>query len=273
MNIERKLQEATAFLSDKINTNYEVGLILGSGLGNYADTIEKAIAISTADIPHYPKSTVEGHQGKIICGEKSGKTVFALQGRTHFYEGYRMEEVTFCIRLMSGFGVKKLIVTNAAGGINRNFKVGDLMLISDHINLMFSNPLIGKNLDSFGPRFPDMSEPYSKRYIKIAEEEALKLGFSFQKGVYCGLTGPSYETPAEIRMLDRIGGDAAGMSTVPDVIVARHCGMEVLGMSCITNLASGISDQKLSHEEVTETAHLVNTKFTQLLDAILPKLM
>ncbi len=270
--LKKQLQESLAFVGAKTQAAPKIGIILGSGLGPFADELQNQTVIETAVIPHYPRSTVEGHAGKLVFGEVSGKKILALQGRVHSYEGYPLQQVAYSVHLMAEIGVKTLIVTNAAGGINLHFKPGDLMLIVDHINLMFDNPLIGVNDDELGPRFPDMSEPYSKELIKLAEETALDLGIKLQKGVLAALKGPTYESAAEIRMMRFLGGDAGTMSTVPEVIAAVYRGMKVLGISCITNLATGMSDKKLSHDEVTEVAELVKGKFSQLIKAIIGRM-
>lgn len=267
-----KIEEAVKFIRTKTSLKPQVGLVLGSGLGEYADKFAEKIYIATKDIPHYPKSTVSGHSGNFVFGLIGETPSLAIQGRTHAYEGYNLEEVTFCIRIMQALSVQKVVITNAAGGINRNFKPGTLMLITDHINFTGDNVLIGKSDERLGLRFPDMSEPYSKSYTNLAEEEALNLGFKLERGVYVGVLGPSYETPAEIRMFQFMGGDAVGMSTVPDVIVATHSGMSVLGISCITNFGAGMSNEKLSHEDVTSVAKKVHHKFEQLLNAVVPKM-
>jgi len=266
------LEKAASFIRSKINGNPEIGLILGSGLGVLADDIENPIVLPYEEIPEFPVSTVSGHAGKLIIGELSGKKVVAMQGRFHFYEGYTMNMVTFPVRVMKLLGVEKLIVTNAAGGVNEEFKPGDLMIITDHINNMGTNPLIGANDERFGPRFPDMSEAYSKSLRMKAKKVASVLEIKVKEGVYVGNTGPTYETPAEIRFARAIGGDAVGMSTVPEVIVAGHCGMEVLGISCITNMAAGILDQPLSHEEVIETTELVKASFKSFIKQIVEKI-
>ena len=267
-----QLSEALKFITAKVAKKPKVGLILGSGLGPFADEIENAQLISTEDIPHYPVSTVAGHAGKWVFGQIAGKQILALQGRVHSYEGYTLAQVTFPIHLMAEVGVKTLIITNAAGGINPNFRPGDLMIITDHINLMLDNPLFGKNDDAKGPRFPDMSEPYNRDLIQIAEETALDLKIKTHKGVLCALKGPTYESAAEIRMMRRFGGDAGTMSTVSEVIVAVYRGLKVLGISCITNLATGMSAEKLSHDEVTEVADLVKDKFSRLIREIIFRL-
>ncbi|GAA0481580.1 purine nucleoside phosphorylase I, inosine and guanosine-specific [Salinibacillus aidingensis] len=268
-----QMKEAAAFITNKITGKQpDTGLILGSGLGVLADEIEDPIVINYKDIPHFPQSTVAGHKGQLVIGTLEGKEVIAMQGRFHYYEGYAMEQVTFPVRVMKELGVEKLLVTNAAGGINESFQPGDLMLIQDHINMMGDNPLIGPNADEMGPRFPDMSQAYDHDLIKLAEGCADKLHLNIQKGVYVGNTGPSYETGAEIRMLRTLGGDAVGMSTVPEVIVANHAGLKVLGISCISNMAAGILDQPLSHQEVIETTEKVKQDFLSFVKEIVRSL-
>ena len=227
-------REAVGYLSSRITGNPETAIILGSGLGSLADQIEEAVVIPYSEIPHFMHSTAAGHKGNFICGRLGGKQVLAMQGRFHNYEGYTMQQVTFPVRVMKLLGVKNLLVSNAAGGINTSFKVGDLMIIRDHINMM-PNPLIGPNDEQFGTRFPDMTRAYDREFIGLVEEIAASHGISLKKGVYVGLTGPSFETPAEYAFYGRVGGDAIGMSTVPEVIVARHAGLRVFGMSVITN--------------------------------------
>jgi purine-nucleoside phosphorylase len=256
-----KMTNAVGFLKSKYNQTPQLGLILGSGLGVLAAEIENPVKIPYRDLPDFPISTVEGHAGQLVFGRLGGTEVVAMQGRFHYYEGYSFEKVTFPVRVMKGLGVETLIVTNAAGGINESFSPGDLMLISDHINNMGSNPLIGPNDGRFGARFPDMSEAYSKELREIAKQTAAKLNIKVKEGVYVAFTGPTYETPAEIRAFRILGADAVGMSTVPEVIVARHSGLKVLGISCITNMAAGILDQPLSHEEVIETTERVKANF------------
>jgi purine-nucleoside phosphorylase len=271
--IARRIREAAAYIAEKAGgLRPQIGLILGSGLGVLADLIEQAIVLDYADIPHFPVSTVEGHAGQLLLGRVKGKPVLMMKGRFHGYEGYGPETVSFPVRVMKELGVKTLVVTNAAGGINETFQVGDLMVIRDHINLTGRNPLIGPNDDALGVRFPDMSEAYSKRLRALAHSVAERQGLKLQEGVYVGLLGPSYETPAEIRMLRILGGDAVGMSTVPEVIVARHSGIEVLGFSCISNMAAGMLDQPLSHAEVMETTERVKPKFLQLVLGIIEEL-
>lgn len=263
------MQKTIEYLKDRISIQPEIGLVLGSGLGVLAEEISEAIYLPYSEIPGFPLSTVEGHLGRLVIGNLVGVPVLVMQGRFHYYEGYDLQTVTFPIRIMQGLGIKKLLVTNAAGGINLDYSAGALMLIEDHINLTGVNPLIGLNDKAFGPRFPDMTFSYSPDYLALAKKKASLLGISVKSGVYVGLTGPSYETPAEINFLRIIGGDAVGMSTVPEVIVARHSGMKVLGISCITNMASGISGQSLNHEEVMATAKRVHQDFRALVLAII----
>lgn len=264
----KPLQTAASYIQEKLTNQPTIGLILGSGLGILADEIQNAITIPYSDIPEFPVSTVEGHAGQLVIGELEGKQVVAMQGRFHYYEGYTLEKVTFPVRVMKEIGVETVIVTNAAGGINTAFEAGDLMLITDHINNLSDNPLIGPNDDSFGVRFPDMSDAYTSHLQEKARAVAAKLNISLQEGVYVANSGPSYETPAEIRMLRVLGGDAVGMSTVPEVIVARHSGMNVLGLSCISNMAAGILDQPLTHDEVMETTERVKANFLGLVKGI-----
>lgn len=271
-NLLNKIEETYGFLKEKIDFEPEIGMILGSGLGILAEEIEAPIYIKYNDIPHFPVSTVEGHAGRFVIGTLQGKKVIAMQGRFHYYEGYGMEEVTFPVRVMKRLGVKTLIVTNAAGGVNKEFKPGDLMLINDHINFAFDNPLMGKNYDELGPRFPDTSRAYDPELIGKVMEIAKENHIELKQGVYTLFTGPSYETPAEIRMVRFLGGDAVGMSTVPEVTVAAHSNMKVIGISCITNMAAGILDQPLCHEEVVETATKVRETFITLVKKVVEKL-
>jgi len=266
------IQEAAAYIQAQSQVKPRIGLILGSGLGIIADSIDNAVTIHYGDIPHFPVSTVEGHAGELLLGDIAGIPVVLMKGRFHAYEGYDVDVVTFPVRVMKELGVQTLLVTNAAGGINTSFAPGDLMLISDHINLTARNPLIGPNDSTLGPRFPDMSEAYSRRLRAVAKRVAADKAVPLQEGVYVGLLGPTYETPAEIRMLRVLGADAVGMSTVSEVIVARHAGIEVLGISCISNMASGILDQPLSHDEVIETTERVKGKFVSLVLALIPEL-
>jgi purine-nucleoside phosphorylase len=267
-----QIQNAASFINDKLKQQPKIGLILGSGLGVLADDIENPVKIPYNEIPGFPVSTVEGHAGQLVCGQLSGVEVIAMQGRFHFYEGYSMDKVTFPVRVMKELGIEKLIVTNAAGGVNESFEPGDLVIITDHINNMGTNPLIGPNDSRFGVRFPDMSEAYSKKLRAVAKEVADKNNLHVKEGVYFGNPGPVYETPAEVRMIRTMGGDAVGMSTVPEVMVARHSGIEVLGISCISNMAAGILDQPLSHDEVIETTEKVKSSFLLLVNEIVKTL-
>lgn len=266
------ISEAAQYIKSKSAVSPQIGLILGSGLGVLAEHIEEPVSIAYQDIPHFPQSTVEGHAGELLVGSLQGVPVVLMKGRFHMYEGYGPELTAFPVRVMKELGVSKLLVTNAAGGINTSFAPGDLMLISDHINLTGKNPLIGPNDSELGPRFPDMSQAYSRKLRETAKRVASEKNVPLQEGVYVGLLGPTYETPAEIVMLRTLGGDAVGMSTVSEVIVARHAGIEVLGISCISNMASGILDQPLSHHEVMETTDRVREKFLSLVLSIIPEL-
>ncbi len=250
----------------------DVAVVLGSGLGDFASSLERATSIPYEEIPHWPASNVVGHEGRLVMGEVSGRLVAALSGRAHFYEGHDLRTVTFATRVLGVLGVKVLILTNAAGGINTGFTPGDLMVIEDHINLLGSNPLVGPNDERFGVRFPDLTNVYSQRLRAIADEVAGAQGQVLRHGIYVACHGPSYETPAEVRYLRLIGGDAVGMSTVPEAIVARHMGLEVLAISCITNLAAGVLPQPLNHEEVLETARRVRGQFLSLLNAIIVRI-
>ncbi len=256
----------------KINIKPQIAIILGSGLGALTEEIEIYNAIPYADIPYFPKSTVEGHAGNLIIGKLEGKEVIVMQGRFHYYEGYNLREVTYPLRIIKQLGVEKLIVTNAAGGINLDFHPGDLMIIKDHINMIGNNPLRGTNLHSLGSRFPDMSEAYSINLSEVAVDTAKALNIKLREGIYVAISGPSYETPAEIRFMRIIGADAVGMSTVPEVIVANHMKMKVLGISCITNMAAGVLNRKLSHQEVMDTAEEVQDKFIALIKGIVRRL-
>ena len=249
-----------------------MGLVLGSGLGAFADELTARVDIPYADIPHWPVSTAVGHAGKLVSGMLGMTPVLVLAGRAHLYEGYSARRVSFPTRVLRALGVHSIVLTNAAGGINLSYSQGALVALSDHINLQGTNPLIGPNEDDWGPRFPDMSEAYSKDYRALAKEAAASLGFALPEGVYAALSGPSYETPAEIRYLRAIGADLVGMSTAPEAIVANHMGMKVLAISCVTNMAAGVLDQKIDHEEVLETGRQVRTRFTELLKAVVPRL-
>ena len=249
-----------------------VAVVLGSGLGGFADDFEDAVAIPYEDIPGFVRSTAQGHAGRLVVGKIDQVPILAMQGRVHYYEGYSMEEVTFAIRTFKLLGIKTLLLTNAAGGINVQLSQGALMVISDHLNLMGVNPLRGANDERFGPRFPDMSAVYSPALQEIVVEEARALGIELRRGIYAALSGPNYETPSEIHLLRNCGADAVGMSTVPEAIVARQMDMEVLGISCITNMASGISDEPINHDEVMETGNRVRSSFTQLLRRVVSRL-
>jgi purine-nucleoside phosphorylase len=267
-----QVQEAAAALAVRIGDVPRIAAILGSGLGAFGESLGSPTVIPYETIPHWPASRVVGHAGKLVAGGCRGHRVLALSGRAHFYEGHSMATVTFATRVLGVLGVKTLIVTNAAGGINLKFGQGALMLMDDHINLLGTNPLIGANDDRFGRRFPDMSEVYSRRLRGLAEEAARATGVALEHGVYIAVTGPSYETPAEIRAFRTMGADAVGMSTVPEALVARHMGIEVLGISCISNMAAGILPQSLSEEEVIETTSRVRGSFIALLEGVIERL-
>ena len=260
---------AAEYIQSKTQLRPTIGLVLGSGLGDFADTLEDAIRIPYQEIPNFPVPTVPGHSGALVFGKKCGRTVVVLQGRIHYYEGLPQQEITLPVRVLAALGVKTLVLTNACGGVNLSFRPGDLMLISDHINFSGANPLIGANLDAFGPRFPDMSDLYTASLRAAIKEKAAAAGIGLQEGVYAMYSGPNYETPAEIRMFRILGADTVGMSTVPEALVAGHCGMQVVGISCVTNMAAGVLPVKLSHAEVMETAALVHDKFRNLLDIVL----
>lgn len=269
MDLSKKLIETAEYIKSKSKYTPEVGLILGSGLGSLADLIEEPEFYPYEELPNFPVSTVEGHAGRLVIGKLEGKIVVAMQGRFHYYEGYSMNEVTFPVRVMKLIGVSKLIVTNACGAINTSFKPGELMLITDHLNLAGNNALLGRNLDDFGPRFPDMSNCYDRELRSLAKDVASKLNIDLKEGVYTMWSGPTYETPAEIRMIRILGGDAVGMSTVPEVTVANHCGIKSVGISCLTNMAAGILDQPLSHEEVMETSTRVRATFLSFMKSLI----
>ena len=269
MNLSTRIDNAIAHIRTRTDAVPEIGMILGSGLGDFADTLENRQVIPFSDIPDFPAATVPGHVGAFVFGTKHGRSIVCLQGRIHYYEGHPMSLLSMPVRMMAKLGVKLLVLTNAAGGVNKDYRPGDLMLITDHINFSGGNPLIGPHEPEFGPRFPDVSDLYSSNLrlkIKLAAVEA---GIGLRQGVYMMFSGPSYETPAEIRMARILGADAVGMSTVPEAIVAAQCGIKCLGISCITNLAAGVSPNKLSHQEVMETAAMVHDKFHSLLNLIL----
>lgn len=260
-----KLMKCYECVQKKISFKPELALILGSGLGDYADTMEVVETLDYHDIEGFPVSTVPGHKGRFVFGYAGGVPIVAMQGRVHFYEGYKPQDVVLPVRLMKLMGAKVLFLTNAAGGINRSFNAGDLMLITDHISMSVPSPLIGENIEELGVRFPDISEVYSRRLRKIVENAAVTAGVPLRKGVYIQTTGPQYETPSEIRAYERLGADAVGMSTAIEAIAARHAGMEICGISCISNLAAGISVNPLTHKEVQETADRVAPLFKKLV--------
>lgn len=267
-----KISEAADSVRRRIGATPDVAIVLGSGLGEFAAALRDAVSCAYDEIPHWPASAVVGHAGRLVVGTMAGKRVAALSGRAHFYEGYDLRTVTFPTRVLGRLGVPTLVLTNAAGGINVDFTPGTLMLIDDHLNLMGTNPLVGPNDDRLGVRFPDMSEVYSTRLRGIAADASRATGVPLARGIYVALHGPSYETPAEIRYLRTIGADAVGMSTVPEAIVARHMGIEVLGISCITNAAAGVLPQPLVHDDVMEVARRVRAEFSTLLEAIVGRL-
>lgn len=266
------VEAAASFLRKTVGATPDVAVVLGSGLGDFAGALEDAVSTPYGQIPHWPASTVLGHEGRLVVGTLGGRRVAALSGRSHFYEGHDLRTVTFATRALGLLGIRVLILTNAAGGINTAFKTGALMIIDDHLNLIGSNPLIGPNDDRFGVRFPDMTEVYSNRLRSIADEVGRAKDLELEHGIYVGLHGPSYETPAEIRYLRTIGADAVGMSTVPEAIVARHMGIEVLGISCISNMAAGVLPFPLHHSEVMETTARVRHQFIALLEGIIERL-
>ena len=266
------MSKSIDYIKGKIKNQPEIGIVLGSGLGDFADAIEDKIEIPYTEIPGFPVSTVKGHDGKLIFGKINSKEVCVMKGRIHYYEGYDIKEVVYPIEVLAGLGIKTLILTNAAGGVNTDFEPADLMIINDHINLMGKNPLIGPNNEDLGPRFPDMTDLYNKDLIEVAEKSAKKLGIDIQEGVYMYFTGPSYETAAEVRMARILGADAVGMSTVPEAIIARHRGLKILGISTITNMSTGILDTPLDHTEVVEVGQEVAGKFKELLKEIIEEI-
>ena len=267
-----RAEAAARFIQKKTKLRPKIALVLGSGLGAFADEFAGATRIPYAKIPHFPRSTAIGHAGQLVLGKVDGIEVAGMQGRVHLYEGYSAQDVAFPIRVFSRLGVKAVILTNAAGGIKKEFTQGRLVVISDHINLQGANPLSGPNADKFGPRFPDMTNAYDKKFRELALAAGRGLGIDLGEGVYAALAGPSYETPAEIRYLRSIGADLVGMSTVPEVITARHSGIRTLGISCVTNAAAGVLDQPLDHKEVLETAERVKSQFIGLLRAVIPQI-
>lgn len=272
-SIYQKIREAVDAVKARSSISPEIGIILGSGLGSVTEQITEAVAIPYTEIPHFHGTTVEGHAGRMVLGKFHGVPTVFLEGRFHFYEGYTMEEVVFPTRTVCGLGIQTLVLTNAAGGVNTCYRPGDVMIIEDHLNLMGENPLKGPNLAQLGPRFPDLSEAYSKTCVEILKSTAKELGVEVHQGVYAGLLGPTYETPAEIRMYRTFGADAVGMSTVPESIAANHLGVRVCGLSCITNLAAGLSPQKLTHEEVIENGRLGAEKLKKILEGSMQKLV
>ena len=272
MNYYDQVNQAAGWVRERIGGTPDVAIVLGSGLGDFAASLLDSITSPYRDIPNWPASAVVGHAGQLVVGTLAGKRVAALCGRVHYYEGHDLRTVTFATRALALLGIRTLILTNAAGGVNLHFKPGTLMLIDDHINLMGNNPLVGPNDDRLGPRFPDMTEVYSKRLRQVADDAAAAAGLALARGVYVALLGPSYETPAEIRFLRTIGADAVGMSTVPEAIVGRHMGMEILGISCITNAAAGVLPQPLVHDEVMEVARRVRGQFSTLLEGLVGRL-
>jgi purine-nucleoside phosphorylase len=277
--------ETAEFIRSKYPHQLQLAVVLGSGLGAFADELEEAVSISFEEIPHFAKATVEGHLGRLVLGKLSGIDIAVQAGRFHFYEGYDMQQVTFPVRVFGLLGIKNLILTNAAGSLDTDMPQGSLMLISDHLNMMGTNPLLGKNDERFGPRFPDMTETYDVEFQRIASEEAAAIvherfenrkddraSVFLHRGVYCGLSGPTYETPAEIHMYRLLGADAVGMSTVPEAIAARHQGMKILGISCITNLGAGMVDGPIDHDSVMETGARVAEVFKQLLRRVIVRI-
>ena len=269
MTLLDRIQQTTEFILSRVSCDHPIGIILGTGLGGFVNEIEDEVQIPYSDIPHFPQSTVEGHDGKLIIGKLSGKSVIALKGRFHFYEGYSMEDVVYPIRVMAKLGVKQVVLSNASGGVNPSFKVGDIMIIKDHINLFPSNPLIGPNDERLGPRFPDMSEPYKRSFIEKLKLAAKSQSIDVQEGVYAGVSGPCFETPAEYKYLRIIGADAVGMSTVPEAIAAKHLGMDVAALSIITDLGIEGIVEEVSHEEVQKAAREAEPKMSSIVKTFL----
>jgi purine-nucleoside phosphorylase len=272
MSYYDQVKEASDAIRSCVPEIPQVGVVLGSGLGDFASSLDAAVTMPYGKLPHWPASRVVGHEGKLVVGKTRGRTIAALAGRSHLYEGHDVRTVTFAVRALGLLGVKTVILTNAAGGVNTGFSQGALMVIDDHINLMGTNPLVGENDERFGARFPDMTEVYSSRLRGIADRQGQAMNLLLPHGIYVGVLGPSYETPAEIRYLRTIGADAVGMSTVPEAIVARHMNMDVLGISCITNMAAGVLPQPLDHAEVMETARRIRGQFIALLEGIIGQL-
>jgi purine-nucleoside phosphorylase len=272
MSYYDQVKEAADAIRSRVPEVPAIGIVLGSGLGDFAGSLVDPVAIGYADLPHWPASRVVGHEGRLVVGKAAGRPIVALAGRSHLYEGHDARTVSFAVRVLGLLGVKSLILTNAAGGVNTGFSQGALMVIDDHVNLMGFNPLVGENDDRFGPRFPDMTEVYSARLRGIADRAGKAIDLLLPHGIYAALLGPSYETPAEIRYLRTIGADAVGMSTVPEALVARHMKIEVLGISCITNMAAGVLPQPLDHSDVMETARRIRGQFIALLEGIIGQL-
>jgi purine-nucleoside phosphorylase len=270
--VYERAEHAARYIRSRWSEDARTALVLGSGLGAFAGDLEESVVIPYEEIPGFARSTVEGHAGQLVLGKVENIPVVAMRGRFHYYEGYTMEDVVFPMRTFGRLGIKTVVLTNASGGINISFDQGALMVISDHLNLMGENPLRGENDIRFGPRFPDMSEVYAREYQETAIEEARNMGLELRRGIYAGLTGPSYETPAEVRLLRILGADAVGMSTVPEAIVARQMDMKVLGISCITNMAAGVIDQPINHEEVMDIGARVYDTFKELLTRVIPRL-
>ena len=271
-NLIEQLSETISYIKLKFKKQPTIGVVLGSGLGNFIDEIEIDAEISYADLPHFPVSTVKGHSGKLILGKMHGKDIVVMSGRFHFYEGYTVQQVVYPIRVMKMLGVKTLLISNAAGGVNTSFKVGDLMIINDHISLFTLNPLPGKNEDELGIRFPDMSEPYNKELINKAKTIAKNLGYDIKEGVYCGVTGPSFETRAEYKLIKTVGGDAVGMSTIQEVIAAVHAGMKIFAMSIISNMGIRDEENEVTHEEVLSAANAAEPKMTAIFKQLINEL-
>ena len=268
MKLIDRVNESIAYIKSKTKLNPKVAIILGSGLGEYADALEEKTIVTYDEIPHFPTLSVEGHKGQLVFGKIHGKEIVCMQGRPHFYEGKGMKSVAYPVRVFTKLGVEVLFTTNATGGLNKDFRPGDLMIITDHINFMGDNPLIGENESEFGDRFPDMTNLYNSELVKIAENSAKEIGINIKKGVFIGYSGPNFETPAEIRLFRNFGADNVGMSTIPEVIVAKHGNMKVLSISAITNMAAGILDQPLNHEEVLEMGEKMKPVFKKLVDKI-----
>ncbi|MCG6931349.1 MAG: purine-nucleoside phosphorylase [Desulfofustis sp.] len=269
MDVMEQLKQASTFIEERISMVPRIGIVLGSGLGALGGQVSDSLTIPYDEIPHFCPSTVEGHHGLLVIGRLQNKPVLVMQGRLHFYEGLSMDQVVFPVRCMKLLGVENLIVTNAAGSLHADYRPGTLMLIRDHIKMVTDSPLRGPNLDAFGPRFNDMSDPYTSKIRDLAKQCAARLGIELKEGVYCYMPGPSYETASEVRMLGLLGGHAVGMSTVPEVITAAHCGMKVLGVSCLTNMGTGILEEPLRHDDIIRVGEQVRTTFVALLEAII----